>query len=169
MRTLLAGKRSSSAPRNSGVTLVEMIIVMAIIAMIAGISYPAVSAGLESIHLSTAADSVAAFINSAVNRSERRQEVVELLVFLKENTMVMHASEEGFERRLELPDGISIEAVLPSVEAEDHDAPRRFILLPGGTAPRAAIQLVNRKRARRIVRVDPMTGVPRIETPVEEK
>ena len=80
--------------------------------------------------------------------------------------MVIHSTEAGFERRLELPDGISIEAVLPLEPGADPGAPRQLILLPGGTAPRIGIQLRNRRGSRKIVRLDPMTGIPRIEVPV---
>ena len=139
-----------------------MVVVMAIIATIAGISYPAISAGMESIRLSTAADSVASFLNAAMNRCERRQEAIELIISAPDRALSVYA--DGYERKLVLPDGISLEAVL-GVAADNRGGPQRFILLPGGTPPRAAVQLVNRKGARRIVRVDPMTGIPRIEVP----
>ena len=162
MRMSLAGKTSES-----GVTLVEMMIVVAIVGMIAGITYPAVSSGLESVHLSSASDTVASFINTALNRVERRQEVIELVISVKDNAMALHSTEAGFERKLELPDGITISAVLPALPEPDPSTPRQFILMPGGTAPRMGVELKNRKGARRLVRVDPMTGIPRIEIPTE--
>jgi hypothetical protein len=137
-----------------------MVIVVAIVGMIAGITYPAVSSGLESVHLSSASDSVASFINAALNRVERRQEVIELQISVKDSTLVLHSIEPGFERKLQLPEGITI--VDP-----DPNATRQFILMPGGTAPRMGVELKNRKGARRLVRVDPMTGIPRIEIPTE--
>jgi prepilin-type N-terminal cleavage/methylation domain-containing protein len=151
--------------REAGVTLIEMVIVVAIVGLIAGLTFPAVSSGLESVRLSTAADSTAAFINTALNRVERRQEVIELLISVRDNLMAIHSTEAGFERKLDLPDGISIEAVLPPAADGDVAAPRQIMLLPGGTAPRIGIQLRNRRGTRKIVRVDPMTGVPRIEVP----
>ena len=60
-----------------GVTLVEMMIVVAIIGLIVGISFPAVSAGMDSVRLASATDSLASFINAAVNRAERRQQPLE--------------------------------------------------------------------------------------------
>jgi prepilin-type N-terminal cleavage/methylation domain-containing protein len=149
----------------AGVTLIEMVIVVAIVGLIAGLTFPAVSSGLESVRLASAADSTAAFINTALNRVERRQEGIELLISARDNFMIIHSTEAGFEKRLEIPDGISIEAVLPLENGADPAAPRQFILLPGGTAPRIGIQLRNRKGTRKIVRVDPMTGIPRIEIP----
>jgi hypothetical protein len=142
-----------------------MVILVAIVGMIAGITYPAVSNGLESVRLATASDTVASFLNAALNRVERRQEVIELAISVKDNTVVLHSTEAGFERRLELPDGISINAVYPALDEVDPNAPRQFILMPGGTAPRVGVEIRNRKGTRRIVRVDPMTGVPRIEIP----
>jgi prepilin-type N-terminal cleavage/methylation domain-containing protein len=165
MRMSLAGRTIDRS--RAGVTLIELMIVVAIVGMIAGITYPAVSSGLESIRLYTASDQIAAFLNAALNRVERRQEVIEMTIWPKENSIVLHSTEAGFERKLELPDGVTIEAVLPVLAEDDRKSARQFILIPGGTAPRMAVEIRNRKGARRIVRVDPMTGVPRIEIPVE--
>ena len=146
-----------------------MLIVVAIVGMIVGITYPAVSSGLESVHLFSSSDDVASFINGALNRVERRQEVLRMRVSFKDNTILLDSTEPGFARKLELPEGIAIEAVLPALPGAEAGAPREFILMPGGTAPRVGIELKNRKGQRRIVRVDPMTGVPRIEVPAQEK
>ncbi len=148
-----------------GITLLEMVVVMAIIGLIAGLTYPAVATGLESVRLSSATDTVASFINSAVNRSERRQEVIQMAISVKENSIVLHSTEAAFERKLELPEGITIQAVVPPLEGEDPKDTREFLLLPGGTPPRVGIEIGNRKGSRRIVRLDPMTGVPRVEVP----
>ena len=146
-----------------GVTLLEMVTVVAIIGIMAGLVFPGVSSGLDAIRLSTASDAVATFLNSALNRAERRQVVVEIAISVKANSMRLYSSEPGFVRKLELPDGVTIEAVLPAVdEAAD---PRTFLFQPGGTTPRMGVGLANRRGAHRIVRVDPLTGVPRIEIP----
>jgi prepilin-type N-terminal cleavage/methylation domain-containing protein len=160
---------SPAGTSERGITLVEMVIVMAIVGLVAGITYPTVSSGLESAHLVSASDTVAAFLNAAVNRVERRQVIVEMSISPKDNSMVMHSSEPGFERNLEIPDGITIAAVLPPTPDQDPNAPRELILMPGGTAPRIGIEIRNRKGTRRIVRLDPMTGVPRIEIPAEAR
>jgi prepilin-type N-terminal cleavage/methylation domain-containing protein len=155
MRTWSAGKRSK------GVTLVEMVVVVAIVGVMVGLTFPAATSGLDSLRLSAACDSLVSFINAGLNRSERRQEVVEVSISVKQNAVWLHSTEPGFERKLEMPDGVRIESVLPAFD-EDQD-PRRVLLLPGGTVPRVGIQIANRRGARRIVRVDPMTGVPQIE------
>ncbi len=133
----------------AGVTLVEMLVVVAIVAIVAGISFPSLAGGLESIRLKSATDSTASFLNGALNRVERRQEVLEVVIDPKQNLILLHSTEPGFERKLELPQGITI--------AGDE---RHLILMPGGTAPRAAITLTNAKGRRKLVMIDPITGVP---------
>jgi prepilin-type N-terminal cleavage/methylation domain-containing protein len=165
MPTSSVGRTSRSDSRpvapTSGVTLMEMLVVMMIIALLAGISVPAVSAGIDSVRLRSATDSISAFLNAAEVRAERRQEPIELIVSPKENGFELYSNEPGFNRELKLPDGISIEAVLP--RESDDEGPRRLILLPGGAIPSIGVQVANRHGSRRIVHLDPMTGYPRVE------
>jgi prepilin-type N-terminal cleavage/methylation domain-containing protein len=143
-----------------GVTLVEMMIVVTIIALIAGISFPALSSGIDSLRLVTASNSLVSFLNRAMNRAERRQEVVEVSISIRDNAVYLATA--GLTRKLEMPSGVTIRAVWPKLPVEP-DGPRRFLLLPGGVVPRMGIEVANRKGVRRIVRVNPMTGVPEIE------
>jgi prepilin-type N-terminal cleavage/methylation domain-containing protein len=159
--------RGSSGPGDSGVTLMEMMVVMAIIGLITAISAPSITAGLDSIRMATASDSIAAFLNSAVNHCERRQQPVELIISQKESRLTAWSNEPGFTRELTLPTGIVIEAVLPQIP-DDVEGVRRLILLPGATVPGIGIQFANRRGAHRIVRLDPMTGFPHVESVVEK-
>jgi prepilin-type N-terminal cleavage/methylation domain-containing protein len=151
-----------------GVTLVEMVVVVAIIALIVGLSFPAASAGLDNVRMVSACDSVATFLNAAVNRAERHQQPVEVVVFPQEGRIALYSNEPGFTRELKMPDGVRIEAVLPADEAGGPAQPRRILFVPGATVPGIAIQLANRRNAHRRVRLDPMTGFPRVES-VEPK
>jgi len=141
-----------------------MLIVVSIIGLIVAVSFPAFSAGIDSVRMSSATGMVSSFLNSAVNRAERRQQAVELIVTPKENLLMMYTNEPGSERKLKMPDGISIQAVLPAFDDEAPDSPRQLMLLPGATAPGIGILLANQHGSRRIVRLDPMTGFPRIES-----
>lgn len=145
----------------------EMMVVMAIVGLITAISTPAITAGLDSVRMATASDSIAAFLNAAVNHAERRQQPVALIISQKEARLTAYSNEPGFSRELTLPDGIQIEAVLPRIP-EDVEGVRRLILVPGATVPGIGVQFANRRGARRIVRLDPMTGFPHVES-VENK
>jgi len=140
-----------------------MVVVVAIIALVVGVSFPAASAGLDNVRMVSAADSIATFLNGAVNRAERHQQPVELVISVKDSRLNMYSNEPGFVRELNMPDGVTIESVLPPDQALDPTQPRRILFLPGATIPGIAIQLTNRRDAHRRVRLDPMTGFPRIE------
>jgi prepilin-type N-terminal cleavage/methylation domain-containing protein len=147
---------------SAGVTLLELVIVTAIAGLLVSIAFPSVSAGLETIRLRSATNATVSFLNGALNRAERREEPMEVIISPKQNTLTMYSAAPGFERTLKLPGGVSIEAVLPQLE-EPQNGPRQFMLVPGGIPPRIGVQLRNGRGARRIVRVDPITGVPKVE------
>ncbi|MCC7496234.1 MAG: prepilin-type N-terminal cleavage/methylation domain-containing protein [Bryobacterales bacterium] len=149
----------------AGVTLLELVIVLGLIGLLAAISFPSVSAGLDSLRLNTACDQTASFLNAALDRAERRQQVVEVTISRAASTLTLRSTEAGFERVLAMPGGITILNVLPEVAGESEEAPRRVVLMPGGAIPRFGVELVDKRGSRRIVRVDPITGVPEVERP----
>jgi len=155
---------SRTASREAGVTLVEMVVVVGIVGLVLAVLAPSMTAGLDSVRMASASDNVATFLNAAVNRAERRQQAVEVVISVKDNKLALYTNDPGSDRVLTLPDGISIENVLPHDESGAETGVQRLILLPGASIPGIGIQLVNAHKARRIVRLDPMTGFPRIET-----
>lgn len=138
-------------------------VVMTIVALIVGLTIPAVSAGIDSVRMVSATDSLASFLNGAVNRAERRQQPVEVVISPKENQLTMYSTVPGFTRVLKLPQGVAIQAVWPK-GGDDPEEPRRLILMPGGAVPGIGIQVGNQRGAKRIVKLDPMTGFPRVES-----
>lgn len=144
-----------------GVTLIEMMVVVSIIAVMVGIMFPSATSGLDSIRLASAADSISAFLSSAANRAERRQEMLELTVSRADNTITLRAF-PSFEKVYEMPRGITINAVLPEVPL-DPAAPRQFLLYPGGAPPRVGVRIANTHGGQRLISLDPVTGVPHIE------
>ena len=135
-----------------GVTLVEMMIVVTIIGLMASISFPAISTGLDGIRLHSAADSVAAFLNSAMNRAQRRQEVVELVVDPQSNRIALYSTAPGVTRTLEMPQGITLAG----------ETARSVLLLPAASFPRFAVDVVNAKGTRKRISIEPITGTPQI-------
>jgi len=132
-------------------------VVLAIVGLIVAVSTPSVSAGIDSVRMASASDSIAAFLNSAVNYAERHQQPVLVTITVKENKLEAYSNDNGLQRELKLPDGIDL-------QGEDV----RLILLPGATTPGLSIQIANRRGGRRAVRLDPMTGFPHVES-VEQK
>ncbi|MBV6431029.1 MAG: hypothetical protein IANPNBLG_01151 [Bryobacteraceae bacterium] len=144
-----------------GVTLIEMLIVITIISIMVGITFPAVTSGVDSLRLASAADSTAAFLNSAMNRASRRQRVIEITISKPDGKLTARSSEAGYERVLAMPAGVKIKSVKPDIP--------HIYLYPGGAIPRMYVELANARGARKTVSVDPITGVPDIRTPGEEE
>jgi prepilin-type N-terminal cleavage/methylation domain-containing protein len=147
----------------AGVTLIEMLIVIALIGLFVGIMFPSVSSGIDTMRLNEASNTLVSFLNDALIRAERREQGVEISISKSEKSLTMRLPEPAFEKKVMLPQGISIARILPEPEQQEEDQPRRFMVYPGGAVPRIGIEIVNGKGARRMVRVDPITGVPRIE------
>jgi prepilin-type N-terminal cleavage/methylation domain-containing protein len=164
MPTSLAGK--TSRPASSGVTLIEMLVVVGLISIMVGISYPAITSGIESLRLNAATNGVVSFLDYGLSRAERRQQTVLITISKAEKSIEMRSSEPGFYRKLEMPEGVSIVQVFPQMPVDsDPELKRDFLLYPGGTVPPIGLQLINRRGVQRVVRVDPITGVPRIAAP----
>ena len=87
-----------------------------------------------------------------MNRADRRQDVIEVVVDPKLNQLALHSTEPGFERILSMPENVAITG----------DAPRHFILMPNGVIPRVTVDLVNIKGARKRVSIDGINGAPQI-------
>jgi len=157
------------ARTTAGVTLIELLIVTAIIALVAGLAFPSAAAGVEQMRLRSTADSMVNFLNTSIDRAERRQQVVELWISPHDNTLIARSPDQGYLRRLDLPEIFHISSIRPAEEndaAANQGAPRHFLLYPGGTVPRMAIEIssANVEGAvvrKRVVMVDPFTGIPR--------
>jgi prepilin-type N-terminal cleavage/methylation domain-containing protein len=155
------------ANRQRGVTLIEMLIVMAIIALIAGMAAPSVSAGLDSLRMRSTSDAIVGFLNTALARSDTRQQVVEIVISPREGTLTATSSDHVFNKRLQITSPMKILSVQPALAAdkEDQVVPRRFLLYPGGTVPKITIEIANAQGRKRLISIDPVTGVPQSNVP----
>jgi prepilin-type N-terminal cleavage/methylation domain-containing protein len=139
-----------------GVTLLEMLIVVAIIGTVASIGFPALTSGLAGVRLSSASSDVASFLNSTMNTVERREQAAAIVISPKENRIDVFtaASDTKPARTYRPPNGIAFDGAL------DVDEPRRYMLFPGGAFPLISIVLHNEKGSRRSIKIDPVTAVP---------
>lgn len=148
-----------------GITILEMMVVVAIISLMAGLMYPSITSGLDGIKLGSASSEVAAFLNGATEHANRRNTPVEVTCLRAENAIVVRSLEPKYMHRYDLPQGIAMERILPPSPA-DPFAPRVFMIYPGGTMPRVGVLLATSQGKRRLVRIDPITGTPIVEVPV---
>jgi prepilin-type N-terminal cleavage/methylation domain-containing protein len=144
----------------AGITLIEMIIVLALVGMVTAIAFPSVTSGLDSVRLSSASDSIASFLNAGLNRAERRQTPVEIYISISENKIRVVSDSV---RELEMPETIHIVKIHPVLPSGEEEQARSIVLYPNGAIPRFGVEIASPKGIHRIVRVDPITGVPQVE------
>jgi len=146
----------------SGITLMEMLIVITIIAVMVGVAFPSIASGVETLRLRSASDLIVSGMNSALNRAERWQMPVEMRIERGNNRILFATVAPGYAREVTMPEGVTIERVLPVIPNLNENLPRHFLIHPGGTVPRIGIELKNRKNTRRLVSIDPITGVAQV-------
>lgn len=146
----------------SGITLIEMLVVVALIGIVAAISFPAVTSGIDSLRLTQASDGVVTFLNSALTQAERRQQVVEVVVSAAEKSLRARSADGGWTRTFAMPQGVSITHIFPDLPTGPAEE-RQFFVYPGGSSPRVGVEVTNARGAARLVRVDPVSGIALVE------
>ncbi len=141
----------------AGVTLVEMMIVVTLIALVAGLSYPSLSSGIETLRLRSASDAIVGLLNMSVERAERRQQAVEIQI--APSYLIARSADGVFTRRVDIAEPVRITDILPHVPTPPEEA-RRILVYPGGSPPRISIELSTAQGRKRVVSIDPITGVP---------
>ena len=149
--------------KEAGVTLVEMLIVVALIGLLTAVSYPSAAAGLDSMRLRSASNEVVSFLNLALERSVRHQQVVEIRITPIENTMTARTADGSFTRTASVMEPVRILSVRPVPPGIDPRVMRRFLVYPGGSVPQIGIEIGTTSGRKKIVSVDPVTGMPKSE------
>lgn len=150
-----------------GITILEMMIVMMLVSLLAGLTYPSVTSGLDALRLRSAADGAAALLEQAMARVERTQRPAELVVDRKGGALLLVDRAGGFRREQKLEPGITIEAVLPPLPGAGEETARVLLLEPGAPFPGVGIVFGNTRGQRRMVRIDPLTASAVVETAPE--
>ncbi|MEJ5367945.1 MAG: prepilin-type N-terminal cleavage/methylation domain-containing protein [Bryobacteraceae bacterium] len=150
-----------------GITILEMMIVVMLVSVLAGLTYPSVTSGLDALRLRSAANGAAALLGQAMARVEKTQRPAELVVDRKEGLLQLIDRAGGFRREMKLEPGIAIEAVLPPLPGAGEETARSLVLVPGEPFPGVGIVFGNRRRQRRIVRIDPLTATAVVEAAPE--
>jgi prepilin-type N-terminal cleavage/methylation domain-containing protein len=138
-----------------GVTLVELLIAVAIIAVVVSVSAPGLTTGRATVRLSSASGDAATFLTRTMNNVETREEAAAVVISPANNAIETFTAASGEKpaSELKMPQGISIEG----------EEQKRIVMYPGGVIPRVSIVLRNEKGARRSIEIDPITAIPKIQ------
>src|SRR5690349_18083957 len=116
---MLTSSAGATNKLQRGITLLEMLIVVALISLIVGMSYSPVSAGLDTMRLRAASDVMVTFLSAALDRADRRQAVVEVQILPLDNVLLARTADQAFVKRVDLPEGMHIANILPAIPGAD--------------------------------------------------
>ena len=134
----------------SGITLIELLIVMALIALMVSISYPTLTRGLDGVQLKTSVGQAGSFFSRVRQAADRRQQPVQLTVDPKKNRLIAIAVDGGWDDQLAFQNRIRV--AFPA-------QPVSLMLYPGHPAPRFRLLLANESGGRDGLQVNVFTGV----------
>jgi prepilin-type N-terminal cleavage/methylation domain-containing protein len=147
-----------------GFTLLEIIIVTAIIAFAVAVTYPALSRGTVAIHLRTTGRQVLNTMRYAREKAITEQKVMKVWAD-RESQKIMLTDEFGDgAKTYPMPKDVKIQRVAMFGQ-EIVDGPLIIRFLPNGSAEDAEIVLQSRNGGLLRVITDPITGGARILSP----
>ena len=159
------GRRAQADVKQAGVTLLEMMVVVGLIAVMIGVTFPAIASGLESLRLRTASQDIVTLLNAALTRANRDQDAVEIVISPHGRSITTQTVRSNVWRKVELPEGIQFARIIPELPSADDSSvnldDRRLFIYPDGSVPNITVDLINKKGFHRLVAVDPITGVAR--------
>ena len=153
-------KQSQDSKGPRGITLLELLVVVALASLLIAVVFPSVGAGLRTLELRSSAQRLASAMRFARDQAIHRQRFFQLEIDREHRTISVLDLEKGERRSFELPASVEVEKVLP----EDGGQPsptRQFLFFPGGGSPPFQVVLGNQNR-QVTVSADPLTGFPKV-------
>jgi prepilin-type N-terminal cleavage/methylation domain-containing protein len=158
-----AGRRSRRSARRitgqSGITLIELMVAMAIVALMLGIAFPSMTAGLDSIALRTDTDRAATFFSQARLSADRLQQPVQLTSDPGKGELTAISVDGSWEDTLAFSDRVHV--VFPAQK-------QSVILHPSTPAPRYRLLLESERGTRAGLSINIFTGTPETWKPTLE-
>lgn len=153
--------RKENSHRAYGFTLIELIIVLAIVAVTAAVSIPRLGAIFEAKSFRQMVNKAIVFLRDARVDALSTGKKVSVVVDLKEGKFIRSSPEgaDGDERNLQMPDGVEI-----GVELEDKfgDEDVEFTFYPNGTASGPRLLLKDSDKGKNaIIYLEPLAGLIR--------
>ena len=159
--TYVVGNRAEA-----GFTLLELIVVVLIIALVLGISYPSMSRGSSALHLRTTSRDILNTFRFAREKAISEQASMQLVINRRDQKIVLADILGESLRTYSLPTDVKIQRMAHSGgEVSDDVMTVRF--LPNGSLENARIRLEADSGSLMQVISDPLGGGARIE-PVYE-
>ena len=163
MRTFLAGSEMRSAKRDaSGLTLLELLVVITILSLMAGLVVPRIGPWLDNWKLRSAAERIAQTLRYARTRALFEQHYYVVEISPQKNMVRVLQLNSTFVREFSLPDGIQVQA---DEKQRASSVPEivRFILPPSGEVEEKTLWLRNQEGKTVKIHLDFLLGGPGVQ------
>ena len=143
-----------------GITLMEMLVVVALVSILLAVVFPAAGSGPATLALRSAAQDLATAAKYAREQAIYRQRFFLLELDGEARTVSVVDLESGRTRSFLLPESVRVDQILPERNGEAV-ASRSWLFFPDGSSD--PFQVVLQTRQRRVqISSDPLTGFPKV-------
>jgi prepilin-type N-terminal cleavage/methylation domain-containing protein len=140
-------------PAVRGFSLMELVVVLAVLAIAAAVVAPAVGPTADSVRARAEVGAVAAFLRSAREQAVTRQQALEVLVDNDTHALVVRRAGREGEAAV-----IASRAVSPLLRIEADPPPPRVTFLPHGMSSGARFAVAAPGSRAYVIAVDALTG-----------
>ena len=152
---------NGSIVNNRGFTLVELVLVLVIMGLALGVSYPMLSRGTATFHLRATGREILNALRYAREKAITEQVEMRIVADREKQLLVLTDAFGAGDRSYAMPHDVRIERVLLSGQ-EVVDGPLVLRFLPNGSSDNAEIVIRSTSGASLKVETDPLTGGARI-------
>jgi prepilin-type N-terminal cleavage/methylation domain-containing protein len=155
-------ERRDSKRHAAGMTLLELLVVLTILSLLAGLVVPRMGPWLDNWKLRSAAERIAQTLRYTRARALFEQHYYVVEIFPQRNLVRILQADSAFVREFPLPDGIQVET---DEEQGTFRTPEvvRFILPPSGEVEEKNLWLRNKQGRAVKIHLDFLLGGPGVE------
>ena len=144
-----------------GFTLIELVVVLVIMGLALGVSYPMMSRGTTAFHMRATGRDIVNAIRYAREKAITEQVEMRIVVDRETQKVTLSDAVGGGERSYQMPYDVRIERMsLSGQQALDGPLVLRF--LPNGSSESAEIFIRSKRGGLLRIQTDPLTGGARI-------
>jgi general secretion pathway protein H len=168
VRKSATGNNPGRPPRAGGFTLIELILVLAVVSLVLAIAYPSMSRGRMAFHLRGVGRDVINTVRMARETAVTEQKVIQMLIDAQARQVTLSDDVGDEARTYQLPDDVQIQGLTPAGEPLTEE-PMKIRFLPNGSSDDALVMLKAESGAVLRIVLDPITGSARMLTSEEVK